>query len=83
MTMNYQTHLVLCKQANGMIGVLSFGQDFDLVEKAKEIIPSGAPFIVVEKALSETLPDQNWQNVSIDWSNPDGYGERVIPTPEE
>ena len=66
-----------------MVGVLSFGQDFDLVEKAKEIIPSGASFIVVEKSLLGNLPDQNWQNVQLDWSNPDGYGERVIPTPEE
>ena len=79
MRMNYQTHLVLCKLDTGKVGILSFGQDFDLVQKAKGIIPIGAPFVVVEKALREALLDQNWQNVNIDWANPDGYGERVIP----
>lgn len=81
--MNYQTHLVLCKLDTGYIGALCFGIDVDLVEEAKKIIPSAAPFVVVEKSLRDTLPDQNWQNVSIDWSNPDGYGERIIPTPTE
>jgi hypothetical protein len=81
--MNCQTHLVLCKLEAGKVGILSFGQDVDLIQKAKEIIPSAAPFVVVEKTLRETLPEQNWQNVNIDWTNPDGYGERVIPTPTE
>lgn len=81
--MNYQTHLVLCKLDSGKVGILSFGIDVDLVESAKGIIPKAAPFIVVEKSLRETLPDQNWQNVQLDWSNPDGYGEKVIQTPQE
>lgn len=81
--MNYQTHLVLCKLDNGRIGVLSFGIDVELIQSAKGIIPKAAPFIVVEKSLLGNLPDQNWQNVQLDWSNPDGYGEKVIPAPEE
>lgn len=80
--MKHDTHLILFLYKGYVGSGVSF-MDQNLMAFAKEKLPEGTPFFIVEKSLRETLPDQNWQNVQLDWSNPDGYGERVMPTPEE
>jgi hypothetical protein len=80
--MRFDTHIIVFWYAN-KIGTGVSCVDQDLVQLANKNVPKDAPYFIVEKSLQETLPDKNWQNVQLDWSNPDGYGERVIPTPEE
>ena len=77
MEKNHTTHIVLCLYNNYVCQLEAYTEcDLDVEAKAK--FPKGAPYFIVEKALKEILQDQDWQNVSLDWDNPDGLGEREI-----
>jgi hypothetical protein len=63
----------------GFIAILYKGDtNRTLLEVCKSDIPAGRPFLIIDDS---ELPDDNgfllWEAWEADFSNPDGYGERV------
>lgn len=79
---NKDNYMILFKNGDAL-GKGFFTQDIDMVVGAKKFIKNGLPFVVVEKANLTIKNDGSISEVGIDWDNPDGYGERIIPTPTE
>ena len=77
MNTHHTTHIVLCLY-NAYVCQLEVFVECDLDAEAKAKVPQGAPYFIVEKAMRDTLPDKDWQKVTLDWANPHGYGERVM-----
>lgn len=54
------------------------------VEDAVKKLPTTAAYFFINKSqLDMEVPHPHIDVAQFDWSNPDGYGERVVPSPEE
>lgn len=51
------------------------------VEDAVKKLPTTAAYFIIDKSqLNMEAPHPHIDTTQFDWSNPDGYGERVLPT---